>query len=65
MIRVQVRHDDPPQVALQVQTNLCGAGLQGLAGRRIVEARVYDRPPVAVLDEVRRDELRNGTGSLT
>src|SRR5215203_2007949 len=50
VIRVQVRHDDPPQVTLEVQTNLCGADLPGSAGWRIVEAWVYDRPPVAVLD---------------
>ena len=58
VIRVQMRHDDPCQVTLQVQANLCCASLPRLAGWRIVEAGVYDRPPVAVLYEVRRDELQ-------
>src|SRR5829696_269504 len=58
VIRVQMCHDDPCQVTLQVQANLSCASLPRLTGRRIVEAGVYDRPPVAVLDEVRRDELQ-------
>src|SRR5215210_5339865 len=56
VIRVQVRHYYALHAPIQIQANLCGALLPGLARRGIVEAGVYDRPPVAAFDQVGRDE---------
>src|SRR5215218_7336763 len=57
MVRVKMGYHYSLHVVVQAQSHLCRPRLPGLTGRRVIEAGIYDCPPIRAFDQVRRDEL--------